>query len=299
MKTKLPLLLLLNFFCFHSISQVTLVLKPDANEGKDALIEYRKSTVNNNFGNNVEFSTWSWTVNGDLTITRSLIEFKIPSLPAGAIIVSAKLSLKCNTTSSIPQLHSGRNESAIRRIIGTWDENTVTWNNQPATTTTNQVFISASLSNIQDYNDIEIVNMVNDARASNLNAIGLQLSLMEENSFRSLIFASSDHADSTKWPSLKITYIEPTSMSELSMEKSIGIYPNPITEGFLNVLSNVPLNEFTSYALYSMAGIKCKQGEFLNGHKVYVGDLLNGAYQLMLESSNGAKVVFPIVISTQ
>lgn len=276
-----------------------ITIVPNSATGNDALIELRNSTVNSNFGNNFDFATWSWTLSGEPTITRSLIEFQLPSLPQGATITSAKLSLKCNTTSSIPQLHSGANSSILKRITGIWNESTVTWNNQPSATNNNQVFLNSSTSNTQDYNDIEIIGLVNDAKAANQSAIGLSLSLVDENDYRSLIFASSDHVDAAKRPSLKICYNLPNGANDNLVSRNIGVYPNPVFDGKLNVRLENAQGNTMEYVLYSIAGNKCKEGSLENLNSILVGDLSNGVYQLVVINSNGSRNVLPIVISNQ
>ncbi len=276
-----------------------ITIVPNAATGKDAMIELRNSTVNSNFGNNVDFATWSWTLTGEPTITRSLIEFQLPTLPQGATMTSAKLSLKCNTTSSIPQLHSGANSSILKRITGTWNESTVTWNNQPSATNNNQVFLNASTSNNQDYNDIEIIGLVNDAKAANQTAIGLSLSLVDENDYRSLIFASSDHVDAAKRPSLKICFTLPNNHSEQAFSRNISVFPNPVFDGKLNVKMENAQGNTMEYFLYSIAGNKCKEGSLENSNSILVGDLSNGVYQLVVINSSGSRTVLPIVISNQ
>ncbi len=276
-----------------------ITIVPNAATGKDALIELRNATVNSNFGNNVDLATWSWTLGGEPTITRSLIEFQLPILPQGATMTSAKLSLKCNTTSSIPQLHSGANAAILKRITGSWNESTVTWNNQPIATNNNQVLLNSSTSNTQDYNDIEIIDLVNDAKAANQTVIGLSLSLVDENDYRSLIFASSNHADASKRPSLKICYSLPNGANDNLVSRNIGVYPNPVFDGKLNVgIDNVQGNTM-EYVLYSIAGNKCKEGDLENSNCILVNDLSNGLYQLVVINSNGSRNVFPIVISNQ
>ena len=276
-----------------------ITIVPNAATGKDALIELRNSTVNSNFGNNVDFATWSWTLSGEPTITRSLIEFQLPTLPQGAIMTSAKLSLKCNTTSSISQLHSGANAAILKRVTGTWNESTVTWNNQPVATNNNQVFLNSSTSNTQDYNDIEIIGLVNDAKAANQSVIGLSLSLLDENDYRSLIFASSDHVDASKRPSLKICFTLPNNISEQAFSRNISVFPNPVFDGKLNVRIDNVQAKTIEYVLYSIAGNKCKEGSLENSNSILVGDLSNGLYQLVVINSNGSRIVLPIVISNQ
>jgi len=59
----------------------------------------------------------------------SLVKFNISSIPKGAIINSAKISLfYYKYRDNNPE---GR-ELNVYRVISVWDENTVTWNTQPA-----------------------------------------------------------------------------------------------------------------------------------------------------------------------
>jgi len=43
------------------------------------------------------------------------------------------------------------NTSYLQRTTSVWDATTVTWNNQPAVTSTNQVTLLASQNKTQDY----------------------------------------------------------------------------------------------------------------------------------------------------
>lgn len=131
-------------FCILSnkvFSQVSIILRPDSAAGKDALLDSQYPTVNN--GTTTDFAALSWTRNQGLSLTnaRSLIEFDLSSIPNCAVINSAKVSLYCNTSSSLTQLNSGTNSFFIQRITSNWNEHTVTWSNQPSTTTINQVIL--------------------------------------------------------------------------------------------------------------------------------------------------------------
>jgi hypothetical protein len=196
-----------------AVCENSVIIRPDAFTGKDALIDSKSNQVNNNFGADDNFASWSWTIGGNLTNVRSLIDFDLSSIPSNAIVNSAKLSLYCNTTSYVTQLNSGTNASYLSRITSPWDENTVTWNTQPTITTTNQVLLSTSSSASQNYLNIDIKNLIDDIRANPTSSYGLMLQLATETIYRSLILASSDHADSTKRPKLEICYSIPPSIT--------------------------------------------------------------------------------------
>lgn len=207
MKYRNLLLITLLIASFNSYSQYTITLRPNSIDGKDVLLD--SQYPNTNFGSDFDFAAWSWTRLTELTDARSLIAFNLNSLPANAIINDARLSLYSNTTSAVTQLHSGSNASLIQRITSSWDENTVTWNTQPTSTTTNQVSLSASTSTSQNYLDIDVTNLINDIRNNPTTGYGLMLKLQTEATYRCLLFATSDHADSAKWPKLTISYTLP------------------------------------------------------------------------------------------
>lgn len=206
MKTKfyffiLPLLLLP--FLGLSQTQVTIVLD---SSGTDAYVNSQSGFTNTNYGTNQDLPCWSWTSGGNPTNARGYFKFDLSSIPQNAIIQSAQLSLYCNTTSGISQLHSGSNASTLSMVNAAWSENTITWANQPGITTTNQVSLPASTSSNQDYLNINILGMVT-AWVSNPSANhGVRLALITESTFRSLIFASGDHPNASKRPRLVITY---------------------------------------------------------------------------------------------
>jgi hypothetical protein len=140
--------------------------------------------------------------------------------------------------------------------------------------------------------------MVKDAIAANQNAIGLQLSLLEENNYRSLIFASSDHADSTKRPKLVLCYNLPNQINELTgIGNDIKVFPNPVLSGKFKVdFNRNNSNDFT-YQLLSMDGRVCKEGDFKMSDELNVFDLNCGIYQLLLIDAQQVKRNIPIYIN--
>jgi hypothetical protein len=68
---------------------------------------------------------------------RALVRFNLPTVPSGCSVTGATLRLYAGSAST------GRTLQALR-ITGTWAENTVRWNTQPATTTPAATTTSAS-----------------------------------------------------------------------------------------------------------------------------------------------------------
>jgi hypothetical protein len=184
----------------------TLTLKPGPAIGKDAYLA--SSTPNSNFFNHPELAAEAWTCNLNPCNGRGIFAFDLSSIPQGAIITSARLSLFANTVSENGNgiAMQGDNASVLQRVITNWNENTVTWNNAPATTTQNQVTLSVSTSSFQSYPNIDVKNLVQDMVSNPSTSFGFLIKHVNETFYKSMIFASSDFADASKWPEITIEY---------------------------------------------------------------------------------------------
>lgn len=87
-----------------------------------------------------------------------------------------------------------------------WDENTTTWNTQPATTDLNQVSLNASHSPNEDYLNIDVTDLVIDKFHHPNSNFGFMLQLKHESYYRALNFASDNCSMTSKIPVLEITY---------------------------------------------------------------------------------------------
>lgn len=206
----------------------TLTLQPGPTEGQDARVSilhncsWGNTGENNNFNYLEDLEMSAWTFNNDGCSTgeyRSYIKFTgLSAIPQNATILSAKLSLY-GVTSSVgsPQGNSyylgspynsfGSNECWIKRAVGSWDESTITWSNQPGFTELNKVAIPASLSqwgyNVPDVDVTEMVKpMVNTANSN----FGFCIMLQIEQYYRCVNFGSSNNPDPARRPKLVITY---------------------------------------------------------------------------------------------
>lgn len=210
---------------------ITVTLQPGPAEGQDARPAATQgcsggasyaNVANDNYPDLPELAITAWTFGSNGCATgqyRSFLKFTaLSNIPQTATILSAKLSLYGVTSSlSSPQGNSyypgspynsyGTNECWIKRVTGSWTETGITWNNQPSVTDVNRVAIPASTSqwsyNVIDLDVTEMVkSMVNNANANNGFCIMHQI----EDYYRSVTFASSDHADATKRPKLVVVY---------------------------------------------------------------------------------------------
>jgi gliding motility-associated-like protein len=184
----------------------TLILQPNGGNGKDAILYDLQP--NNNYGTHPQINAQAWTNAGSPQIMRGLLQFDLSQLPENSDIEKVYLSLYHHVASgnSGHSQISGSNVSNLKKVIEEWNENTVTWNSQPSTDNSNRVILSASVSEDQDYLDIDITNLILDSNGELLDNYGIMLSLQTESYYRSLVFASSDAADSTIRPKLVVTY---------------------------------------------------------------------------------------------
>ena len=95
----------------------TTTIQPDATAGKDTYVW--SSAADANYGSGTSLNVWD----GGTSVAETLIQFDLSSIPRE--IQSAKLYLyKSNTTNA--------HTCQIHEITASWDESTVTWDNQPA-----------------------------------------------------------------------------------------------------------------------------------------------------------------------
>jgi len=224
MKTQFVLrYLLLNigvFFCFicvlftscgkESHLEVTTdsviiakIYQLDTIAGKDAMIQ--SITPDSVFLNSNYLAALAWTNGGNFNTSRVLIEFALSDIPIQTQIDSARLSL---FWVSHETLHgqTGENGFSILRIIQPWQENSVTWNNQPATSTENAIAIAKSISEEQSYLNIDVTTLVQNMINNPADNHGFMLKLNEEFPYKLVIVASSDYPDKSKHPKLVVYY---------------------------------------------------------------------------------------------
>ncbi|MBG9377470.1 DNRLRE domain-containing protein [Panacibacter sp. DH6] len=165
-----------------------------------------------------ELSMTSWTNNGLPMGTRSFIKFtKISEVPEGATVSSAKLYLypkgssisnPLNGNSGYPgSPYSTDNACMVERVIDEdWNEEGITWNNQPGVTSTNAVLIPASNSQWDYSAEVDVTAMVKSILQDPSKNFGFRISLLKEDIYRCLIFASAENVNASVRPKLVIEY---------------------------------------------------------------------------------------------
>jgi hypothetical protein len=263
---KKHVLLSISFVMLHLTTLVnaqTITLQPGS-AGKDAEVFSCVPCGYNtrNFGNIGDLCAVSWTNNGNSSKIRGLIQFDLSSIPAGSIINDARLSLYYNPNTDEGQHFKffGNNSALLQRITQNWSESTVTWNNQPATTTQNQVVIPSSTSPTQDYPNINVTNLIRDMVNNPTTSFGMMLKLQYESHFRKLIFASGDYSVASKRPKLVVTYTPPlrtmpetVELTARPSQKRVTIEPNPAgSQTKINVMADA--GSMASIQLFNLTG---------------------------------------------
>lgn len=188
----------------------------------DCLVNSYTSYAGVNLIGNPDLAASAWTYGGTVGIQRDFFGFSgIAFLPAGTTVTSATLTLHGLASgtavanplgnsyySGSPYNSYGTNACYIKRVTGSWAESTITWNNQPGTTATNQVAVAASTSQWDYSVTVDVTALVQDIVNSG-NNYGFCLQQQVESVYRNLNFAGHRNSDATRWPGLTITYSIP------------------------------------------------------------------------------------------
>lgn len=186
------------------VKQLTLNLHPDGEEGKDAL--FGSIVPNTNYGDIEDIHLYAWTNSGTPTANRVVMDFNLTTIPEGATIDRAYLSLYFNNTSAYRDQHEGDTDFIIRRITSAWDESFVTWSTQPTSSDVRQVFVDGAILPDQSFPDIDVTALIQDYVDDRLNSFGMLLRFQYEEPYRILMIASSDHPNETIRPRLEVSY---------------------------------------------------------------------------------------------
>lgn len=183
----------------------TLTSQPNNNPWE---INFYGNSVLNGTGHAVQLDAAAWTSGGNPVYVHGAFHFDLSSIPAGASILSAKLSLYSAPdpmAGNLTTANSGPDNSFyIRQIASAWTAAGSTWANQPVTTTNNQVAVPHTDQSFLDVIDADVTNLVSAMHSGN--NYGFMISLQNETFYNIRQFCSSIHADATKHPKLVVTY---------------------------------------------------------------------------------------------
>jgi len=294
-------------------TQTTVTFKPGPDIGHDAYIWTTGNCMpngdtqlpaNRNFGNDprIQSVAWTWSALGCFTgAIRSLLKFdELSTIPANAEIISAELKLYGVPSSTgwignscypgSPYTSNCPNRTFIQRVTSAWEEQTVTWNTQPTTTTVNQITIPQTTSqynwNFTD-NSANLVAMIQEMVANPASNFGFMIKLETENHYRSLMFASSNYSNSALWPELTVTYkdcqTEPIIINEtVILQDTITIHNTVVLHDTLTIYDTLILYDTVAIhdtiIIHDIVYIQspCLCGQYNNVIKVYSNSTVNG-----------------------
>ncbi len=195
------------------INRFTIVMQPGA-EGKDAGV----STYypEENFGNVKSLNALTWTENVLPYTERGYIDFNVKEyLPSGAKIVSAYLKLFADTINKAPSIigHSVQsyqgvklnNEWQIYRIVSPWNENEITWFDQPEVSMTDVFNLPGPQFSVQSFT-IDVTEHIRQKYKGTSGYNGFMIRNKVESPYQCVVFCSSDNDRKELRPQLEVEY---------------------------------------------------------------------------------------------
>lgn len=205
-----------NVYCQYTY---TITSGPKWQDATIHKYEGNLNTANTNYVNFPRISATAWTASGSRTFYRNLLKFDLSDIPAGTIVLEAVLIFNSDpavTSSSAyngnSQL-SGSNAFYLERVINSWNQSTVTWNNQPSTTTTGRVWVEPSETSTENIEFDVTKHLQYWVDNPTLN-YGLLMKLENEVYYRARNYASTNHSNSALHPKLRITLLTEGGISE-------------------------------------------------------------------------------------
>lgn len=263
-KIKFLALLMTSMVLGSQVSAVDQkIVRPGPTDGKDAVLN--EKNPNANAGKSREFISYYWSFSGKFSKGYSLIQFDLPTIPPDKKVLSAELSLYYDPLKPGSAGQDGNNACYLKKVTSSWDEDKVTWNTMPSTSTAGQVLLGKSPKKDADHPNIDITQFVKDWYTNPSKNYGMMLEVINSTNGNSMKFASSDHPDSTLRPKLVIRYSE-------SADTCISMKLDPLTTKDVLLKEQTPSKsngqgkEFISY-YWSFSGT------FYEGHSLMQLDL--------------------------
>ena len=151
---------------------------------------------------------YGWTINGTPTYGRTFFQIDLSDIPDGAVITSAKLSLYQyeRTEENGFTIRSTANDVVLSRVTESFDSTSISWNNAPATSSTQMITIKGTNSLSTEYLNLDITKILTHENGNLLDNYGFGIKLKEEDYYNILSFGSGYCPDVTKRPELTINY---------------------------------------------------------------------------------------------
>lgn len=145
---------------YRASAQTTITINPGTDWTDVCLLKSdqpdRQFYANTNYASYANIAANAWTASGYPFFRRSLIKFDLSAIPAGSTITSATLYLYSDPAHSGTvdadgnSTLSGSNAVYFEKVTANWNETSVTWNNQPASTAVGRIWFPASTSTTEN-----------------------------------------------------------------------------------------------------------------------------------------------------
>lgn len=180
-------------------SEQTTTLQPDETNGKDSSVSKAYPTLN--YGTYLLLAAGTGTAD----TCRAYLQFSLASIPANARIVSARLGLYYYQTTG-----SGAAPIGAYAVLGSWNESTIIWNNQPTCATAPEDTVNVPSAPTSSFLYWYITDLVQSWCDGSLNNYGVMLRDTNESTVESWkSFFSSNRLIPGQRPVLIIYYYDP------------------------------------------------------------------------------------------
>jgi len=174
-----------------------ITLQPGS-EGKDSGVSSLFSTTN--YGNNSTFFNAGYQI----ATVRAYIEFDLSSVPDNARVTDTDLMLYHGDTSGTTNFSVG-----AYKVTESWLENTITWNNQP-TSSSNVEYSNSVTAGNTEWESWDIDALVQSWLDGTFTNNGVLLKATDESSLDTIaVFRPSDYSNASYRPKLVIDYYIP------------------------------------------------------------------------------------------
>ena len=184
---------------------VTKSIQPNAAAGKDAMVNQLSPHGDTNYGTGTYLETGCEYG----CVIRSFIQFNINSLPSTAVITNAGLSLWYYDHA---EASAADRPLVLYRVTEAWNESTITYNNQPNTSTTVVDTETVPASPTNSFVTWDITNLVKSWVSGTLPNYGVMLNDADYLHENFKLFYSSDWTTASQRPTLNITYWDPAPL---------------------------------------------------------------------------------------
>jgi hypothetical protein len=231
----------------------------------------------------------------------SYLRFDLSTLPVGARIDSAFLSLYFNPTDKegifgnghIELTGTGSSSLVIDRIRQPWEANTISWSNQPFVTLDRRVIISRTIfpGAKSNFRRIKVTNLVKDmVDPTKEGNFGFRLSISPQTGSRQLVFASSNHPEARLRPKLDICWSISSTVSgtEVLYENSIQISPNPVVN---ELTLTFPFGYVKSAQIFNFGGQLVESINLETNNVISVASYVPGLYRIKFDDGSSQNFI--------